>query len=193
MLVVDAAQGIEAQTLANAYLAIENELEIVPVANKIDLPQANPDAAAAEVTKLLGGSPGRRGADLRQDRLRRRGRARRDRRSHPATGRRPGRSGARAHLRLVLRPVPRRDRLRARRRRPLHRPRGAARDGARHRVRGGGAGLHVAVPRSGGRARGGRGRLHRHRSQGRVAAPRGRHPHDPEAPGCRGLARATRT
>ena len=57
VLVVDAAQGIEAQTLANAYLAIENELEIVPVANKIDLPQANPDAAAAEVTKLLGGSP----------------------------------------------------------------------------------------------------------------------------------------
>jgi GTP-binding protein LepA len=56
VLVVDAAQGIEAQTLANAYLAIENELEIVPVANKIDLPQANPDAAAAEVTKLLGGS-----------------------------------------------------------------------------------------------------------------------------------------
>ncbi len=55
VLVVDAAQGIEAQTLANAYLAIENELEIVPVANKIDLPQADPDAAAAEVSNLLGG------------------------------------------------------------------------------------------------------------------------------------------
>jgi GTP-binding protein LepA len=56
VLVVDAAQGIEAQTLANAYLAIENELEIVPVANKIDLPQADPNGAAAEVSDLLGGS-----------------------------------------------------------------------------------------------------------------------------------------
>ena len=55
LLVVDAAQGIEAQTLANAYLAIENNLEIVPVVNKIDLPQADPAGAAAEVSELLGG------------------------------------------------------------------------------------------------------------------------------------------
>src|SRR5438445_10249556 len=56
-LVVDAAQGIEAQTLANAYLAIENELEIVPVVNKIDLPQADPDGTAAELAELLGIEP----------------------------------------------------------------------------------------------------------------------------------------
>jgi GTP-binding protein LepA len=57
LLVVDAAQGIEAQTLANAYLAIENELEIVPVVNKIDLPQADPDRASAELAELIGGAP----------------------------------------------------------------------------------------------------------------------------------------
>src|SRR5438874_2592033 len=55
--VVDAAQGIEAQTLANAYLAIENGLEIVPVVNKIDLPQADPDGTSVEVADLLGDDP----------------------------------------------------------------------------------------------------------------------------------------
>jgi len=59
LLVVDAAQGIEAQTLANAYLAIENNLEIVPIVNKIDLPQADPDAVALQLADLLGEDPGR--------------------------------------------------------------------------------------------------------------------------------------
>jgi GTP-binding protein LepA len=57
VLVVDAAQGIEAQTLANAYLAIENGLEIVPVVNKIDLPSADPERASVEVADLLGDDP----------------------------------------------------------------------------------------------------------------------------------------
>jgi GTP-binding protein LepA len=57
LLVVDAAQGTQAQTLANAYLAIENDLEIVPVVNKIDLPQADPEGAAAEIADLIGDSP----------------------------------------------------------------------------------------------------------------------------------------
>jgi len=59
LLVVDAAQGIEAQTLANAYLALENDLEIVPVVNKIDLPQADPDGAARQLADLLGVDPAR--------------------------------------------------------------------------------------------------------------------------------------
>jgi GTP-binding protein LepA len=57
VLVVDAAQGLQAQTLANAYLAIENDLEIVPVVNKIDLPQADPDGTAAELAELIGDDP----------------------------------------------------------------------------------------------------------------------------------------
>jgi GTP-binding protein LepA len=59
VLLVDAAQGIQAQTLANAYLAIENGLEIVPVVNKIDLPQADPDTTATEIADLVGEDPDR--------------------------------------------------------------------------------------------------------------------------------------
>jgi GTP-binding protein LepA len=54
ILLVDASQGIEAQTLANCYLAIENDLEIVAALNKIDLPAADPDRYAAEIEKVLG-------------------------------------------------------------------------------------------------------------------------------------------
>ncbi len=57
VLLVDAAQGIEAQTLANLYLALENDLTIIPVLNKIDLPAADPERFAAELANLIGGSP----------------------------------------------------------------------------------------------------------------------------------------
>lgn len=54
LLVVDASQGVEAQTLANVYLALENNLEIIPVLNKIDLPSAEPERIAAEIEELIG-------------------------------------------------------------------------------------------------------------------------------------------
>jgi GTP-binding protein LepA len=56
LLLVDAAQGVEAQTLANAYLAIENGLEVIPVVNKIDLPSAEPERVSAELIGIVGGS-----------------------------------------------------------------------------------------------------------------------------------------
>lgn len=54
LLVVDAAQGVEAQTLANVYLAIDNDLEIIPVLNKIDLPNADPERVKTEIEELIG-------------------------------------------------------------------------------------------------------------------------------------------
>jgi len=57
LLVVDASQGIEAQTLANTYLALENDLEIIPILNKIDLPGAEPERRAEEIMHLIGCTP----------------------------------------------------------------------------------------------------------------------------------------
>ncbi|HET8640700.1 MAG TPA: translation elongation factor 4 [Pseudonocardiaceae bacterium] len=58
VLLVDAAQGIEAQTLANLYMALENDLAIIPVLNKIDLPAAEPERYAAEIAHIIGCEPG---------------------------------------------------------------------------------------------------------------------------------------
>jgi GTP-binding protein LepA len=54
LLLIDASQGVEAQTLANAYLAVENNLEIIPVINKIDLPSAQPDEAKRQIEEIIG-------------------------------------------------------------------------------------------------------------------------------------------
>src|SRR5688572_26799560 len=58
LLVVDASQGVEAQTVANTYLAVEQGLELIPVLNKIDLPGAEPERVAQEVAELIGEDPG---------------------------------------------------------------------------------------------------------------------------------------
>ena len=108
VLVVDAAQGIEAQTLANCYLALENDLEIVAALNKIDLPAADPDRYAAEIEKILGipadeiirmsAKTGEGVPDLLDAVIER----------IPSPRRRPRCAAAGPHLRLAVRPVPRR-------------------------------------------------------------------------------------
>src|SRR5688572_32581388 len=57
VLLIDAAQGVEAQTVANTYLAVESGLELVPVMNKIDLPSAEPERVAHEIGELIGEQP----------------------------------------------------------------------------------------------------------------------------------------
>ena len=57
LLVVDAAQGIQAQTISNLYLALDNDLEIIPVLNKVDLPSANPEEVTDDIVDLLGCDP----------------------------------------------------------------------------------------------------------------------------------------
>ena len=88
VLLVDAAQGIEAQTLANLYLAVEAGLHVIPVLNKIDLPAAQPEKFAAEIAGDHRLRPVRRAADQRQDRRGRPRAAREDRRrgAAPPTG-----------------------------------------------------------------------------------------------------------
>ena len=84
ILLVDAAQGIEAQTLANLYLALDADLHLIPVLNKIDLPAAQPEKYAAETRGHHRLRPGRGAPGLGQDRRGRRGPAERDRRPGPA-------------------------------------------------------------------------------------------------------------
>ena len=101
VLLVDAAQGIEAQTLAHAYLALEHDLEIVVVLNKIDLPAADPERCAAEIEAVLGLPPHRSAARLGQDGRRGARAAGRHMRPHPAPGGRPDGAAAGAHFRLA--------------------------------------------------------------------------------------------
>ena len=81
LLLVDASQGVEAQTLANAYLAVENNLEIIPVINKIDLPGAQPEEARRQIEEIIGLDGDRRDSGEREAGHRRAGDPRGDRRT----------------------------------------------------------------------------------------------------------------
>ena len=186
MLLVDAAQGIEAQTLANLYLAMENDLTIIPVLNKIDLPAAQPEKYAEELAGLIGGEP--------EDCLRVSGKTGEGVEPlldeivapDPAPDRRRRRTGAGDDLRLGLRHLPRRRHLR-----PGHRRQPQPARADRHDVDAGHPraardrrDLAGAGPVEGSRRR--RGRLPHHRRQGRPPVPGRRHRHQ------RGQARRQR-
>jgi GTP-binding protein LepA len=117
LLVVDAAQGVEAQTLANVYQSIEHDHEIVPVINKIDLPAAEPEKVKAEIEEIIGLDASHAVLDQRQVGHRHRGSARSRRQTHP-----PAQGRRRAPLKAMLvdsvvRSLPRRGHPRARDRR----------------------------------------------------------------------------
>ena len=132
LLVVDASQGVEAQTVANAYLAIDAGLELIPCLNKVDLPGAEPERVAAEVAELLGepaesvrrisAKTGEGIAEVLEELIAR----------VPPPDGDPDAPTSRADLRLRVRPVPGRDRLHPRRRRELLEGRADRRDAGRH-------------------------------------------------------------
>ena len=97
VLVVDATQGIEAQTLANLYLALDHDLDIIPVVNKIDLPSARPEEVAQEIEDLLGIARRRGAAGLGQGGDRHRRGAGGDRPAHP-----PARGAPEGPLRALI-------------------------------------------------------------------------------------------
>ena len=132
VLLVDATQGIEAQTLSNLYMAIDHNLAIIPVLNKIDLPSAEPDKHAEEIAGLIGCEPSDVLRGLRQNRRGRDRPARPDRDGRARPQGRSGRPGPRADLRFGVRLVPWHRDLHPHGRRRTAQPREAAHDGHRH-------------------------------------------------------------
>ena len=114
LLLVDASQGVEAQTLANAYLAVEHNLEIIPVINKIDLPSAQPEEARRQLEEIIGLDGVRRDSGERQGRPRRPRDSRGGRHAAASAEGRCGCLAQGAHLRLLVRRLSRRRRGRPR-------------------------------------------------------------------------------
>ena len=133
LLVVDASQGVEAQTLANVYQAIDNGHEIVPVLNKVDLPAAEPAKVKQQIEDVIGLDASQRHRDFRQDRPERPGSAGGDRHSPAAAEGRPRRAAQGAAGRQLVRRLSRRGRAGAHRRRRAQE--GPAHPHDRHRRR----------------------------------------------------------
>ncbi len=171
ILLVDAAQGIEAQTLANLYLALENDLHIIPVLNKIDLPAAQPEKYAEELAHLIGGDPadcirvsGKTGEGVPYllDEI--------VRQFVPPVGEAES-PGPRDDLRLGVRRLPGRGHLRPGDRRPDLGPGPDQDDVDRRGPRAAGDRRHLAGDGQGRRARRRRGGLPDHRREGRAPVP----------------------
>lgn len=111
ILVVDASQGVEAQTLANTYLAIDAGLEVLPVINKIDLPSARPAEVKSEIEDIIGIPAEDAPRNFRQKRHQHSSRLGNDRPGRPRPHRRAGRAIAGADLRQPVRFLPGRHRL----------------------------------------------------------------------------------
>ena len=102
LLVVDASQGVEAQTVANTFLAAGNNLTIVPVINKIDLPAAQPDFVKEQIESVLAIPAAGRFTDQRKERARRGRSPRSHRETHPAAERQLRKSAAGADFRFLV-------------------------------------------------------------------------------------------
>ena len=172
ILLVDAAQGIEAQTLANLYLAIQSDLHIIPVLNKIDLPAAQPEKYAEEIAHVIGCDV----ADVLQVSAKT-GFGVRELLDHvvrqvpPPVGDFDA-AAPRADLRLRVRRLPRRGHLRARRRRLPLQPRAHQDAVDRHHARVARGRGDLARPDPHRRPGSGRGRLSHHRRERRAAVAR---------------------
>ena len=189
VLLVDAAQGIEAQTLANLYLALGADLHVIPVLNKIDLPSAQIDKYAAELAGIIGCDVSdvlltSAKTGLGVDRA-----AQRDRQADARARRRRRRPAAGADLRLGLRHLPRRGHLRPGHRRQAEPPRPHQDDVQRRRARDARGGRDQPRARQGQGPRRRRGRLPDHRREGRPPVAGRRHRHQPAPRRDRGARR----